>query len=130
MRFSGMQIDAAPCGHFAALRLVRSPAFAVCAATLRKCGKTAALTSAHFYGFEATSEFFKRKELDAHLMKRVDGILYVCFGSDENRPIHRLDKDEHGSVRLMWAYGKWEEAETLHYIPINQTMEIENPEDK
>ena len=130
MRFSGMQIDAAPCGHFAALRLVRSPAFAVCAATLSKRGKTAALTSAHFYGFEATSEFFKRKELDAHLMKRVDGILYVCFGSDENRPIHRLDKDEHGSVRLMWAYGKWEDAETLHYIPINQTMEIENPEDK
>ena len=82
------------------------------------------------YGFGATSEFFKRKELDAHLMKRVDGILYVCFGSDENRPIHRLDKDEHGSVRLMWAYGKWEDAEALHYIPINQTMEIENPEDK
>ena len=83
-----------------------------------------------YYGFEATSEFFKRKELDAHRMKRVDGILYVCFGNDENRPIHRLDKDEHGSVRLMWAYGKWEDAETLHYIPINQTMEIENPEDK
>ena len=82
------------------------------------------------YGFEATSEFFKRKELDAHLMKRVDGILYVCFGDGANRPIHRLDKDEHGSVRLMWAYGKWEDAEALHYIPINQTMEIENSEDK
>ena len=82
------------------------------------------------YGFGATSEFFKRKELDAHLMKRLDGILYVCFGNDENRPIHRLDKDEHGSVRLMWAYGKWDEAESLRYIPINQTMEIENPEDK
>ena len=82
------------------------------------------------YGFGATSEFFKRKELDAHLMKRVDGILYVCFGDGANRPIHRLDKDEHGSVRLMWAYGKWEDAEALHYIPINQTMEIENPEDK
>ena len=24
----------------------------------------------------------------------------------------------------MWAYGKWEEAESLRYIPINQTMEI------
>ena len=81
------------------------------------------------YGFGATSEFFKRKELDAHLMKRVDGILYVCFGDGENRPIHRLDKDEHGSVRLMWAYGRWEDAETLHYIPINETMEIEAKED-
>ena len=29
------------------------------------------------YGFEATSQFFKRKELDAHLMKRIDGILYT-----------------------------------------------------
>ncbi len=83
-----------------------------------------------YYGFEATSEFFKRKELDAHRMKRVDGILYVCFGNDENRPIHRLDKDENGSVRLMWAYGKWDEAESLRYIPINQTMEIKDPEDK
>ena len=30
----------------------------------------------------------------------------------------------------MWAYGKWEDAESLRYIPINQTMEIEDPEDK
>ena len=64
------------------------------------------------YGFEATSQFFKRKELDAHLMKRVEGVLYVCFGGDAMRPIHRLDKD----------------AETLHYIPINETMEIPNKE--
>ena len=35
------------------------------------------------YGFEATSQFFKRKELDAHLMKRIDGMLYVCFGIPE-----------------------------------------------
>ena len=76
------------------------------------------------YGFEATSQFFRRKELAAHLMKRIDGVLYVCFGGESERPIHRLDKDEHGSVRLMWAYGKWDEAESLRYIPINQTMEI------
>ena len=42
----------------------------------------------------------------------------------------RLDKDEHGSVRLMWAYGKWEDAESLRYIPINDTMEIKDPEDR
>ena len=28
------------------------------------------------YGFEATSQFFRRKELDAHLVKRIDGVLY------------------------------------------------------
>ena len=82
------------------------------------------------YGFEATSQFFKRKELDAHLMKRIDGILYVCFGDEEMRPIHRLDKDEHGSVRLMWAYGRWDDAENLSYVPINQTLEIPNQEVK
>ena len=41
----------------------------------------------------------------------------------------RLDKDADGSVRLMWAYGRWEDAETLHYIPINETMEIEAKEE-
>ena len=62
-------------------------------------------------------------------MKRVDGILYICFGGGERRPIHRLDTGADGSVRLMWAYGRWEEAETLRYIPINDTMEIEAKED-
>ena len=51
------------------------------------------------YGFEATSQFFRRKELDAHLMKRIDGVLYVCFGGEAERPIHRLDKDEHGRTK-------------------------------
>ncbi len=81
------------------------------------------------YGFEATSEFFKRRKLDAHLLKRVDGVLYACFGEGAERPIHRLDRDENGCVRLMWAYGKWDEAETLRYVPINETMNIET-EDK
>ena len=81
------------------------------------------------YGFEATSQFFKCRKLDAYLMKRVDGILYVCFGTDAERPIHRLDKDEHGSVRLMWAYGRWDEAESLRYVPINETMEVKVKED-
>ena len=76
------------------------------------------------YGFEATSQFFKRKELAVYLIKRGEGITYMCFGNELERPIHRLDKDEHGSVRLMWAYGRWEEAESLRYIPINETMEI------
>ena len=76
------------------------------------------------YGFEATSQFFKRKELGAYLVKRVDGITYICFSNEPERPIHRLDKDENGSVRLTWAYGRWEDAESLRYIPINETMEI------
>ena len=30
----------------------------------------------------------------------------------------------------MWGYGRWDEAETLRYVPINQTLEIPNPEVK
>ena len=80
------------------------------------------------YGFEATSEFFRRKELDAYLVKNIGGILYVCFGEGEKRPIHRIDRDPGGNVRLMWAYGGWEEAESLSYVPINETQEIEREE--
>ena len=80
------------------------------------------------YGFVAISEFFRRKQLDAYKMKSKDGILYVCFHDRPKRPIHRLDRDENGGPRLMWAYGKWEEAEGLHYIPINETMEIPKEE--
>lgn len=82
------------------------------------------------YGFEATSQFFKRKKLEAHLVKRVEGILYMCFGDEARRPVHRLDRDEHGSARLMWAYGSWDEAESLRYVPINETIEVDATEAK
>ena len=49
------------------------------------------------YGFEATSRDFKRRKFEVHLVKRIDGIMYVCFSDAPLRPIHRLDKDEHGS---------------------------------
>lgn len=81
------------------------------------------------YGFDATSQFFKKKELEAYLVKNIDGILYVAFSDDEIRVIHRLDRDEQGSLRIMWAYGRWEEAQSLKYIPINETMEIEEKEE-
>lgn len=81
------------------------------------------------YGFEATSEYFKRKELDAHLIKTEDGIIYMCFHDTPMRPIHRLDKDENGSLRIMWGYGAWSDAASLRYIPINETMEIKREDD-
>ena len=60
------------------------------------------------YGFEATSQWFRRRTLDPYLIKRSEGITYLCFGNHLNRPTHRIDRDENGSVRLMWAYGRWE----------------------
>ena len=57
------------------------------------------------YGFEATSQWFKRRTLDPYLIKRSEGITYLCFGNQLNRPIHRIDRDENGSVRQLWAFG-------------------------
>ena len=80
------------------------------------------------YGFEATSEFFRRKELDVHLLKQVGETVYCCFGAGTRRPIHRIDRAPGGEVRVMWAYGSWDDAETLRYVPINETMEIPREE--
>ena len=77
------------------------------------------------YGFEATSELFQKRKLATFLVKNDGGIVYECFGTGEMRPIHRIDKDPDGCVRVMWAYGKWEEAEDLAYVPINETIMID-----
>ena len=77
------------------------------------------------YGFEATSEHFQKRKLATFLVKNDGGIVYECFGIGETRPIHRIDKDPDGCVRVMWAYGKWDEAEDLAYVPINETIMIE-----
>ena len=54
--------------------------------------------------------------------------MYCCFGTGARRPIHRIDRAPGGEVRVMWAYGGWDEAETLRYVPINETMEIPREE--
>lgn len=80
------------------------------------------------YGFEATSQFFKRKELSAHLVKKIDGILYVAYSAAPKGPIHRIDTASDGSLRVMWAYGEWARAASLTYVPINETLEVEREE--
>ena len=77
------------------------------------------------YGFEATSEHFQKRKLEAYLVKNDGGIVYACFSTEAKRPIHRIDKDPDGCVRVMWAYGRWDEAEDLAYVPINETLTID-----
>lgn len=76
------------------------------------------------YGFEATSQWFKRKTLEPYLIRESEGIIYACFDDSPKRCIHRIDRDEQGSVRIMWAFGPWSAADSLRYVPINETMEI------
>lgn len=38
------------------------------------------------YGFEATSEHFQKRKLEAHLVKNDGGIVYACFGTEAKLP--------------------------------------------
>ena len=51
------------------------------------------------YGFEASSQWFRCKDLEVYLIKEVKGILCLCYGNQPMRPIHRIDRDEHGCTR-------------------------------
>ena len=53
------------------------------------------------------------------------GATYLRFGEGERVPIHRLTVGADGIVRREWAYGKWDEAENLAYVPATQTMEVD-----
>ena len=53
------------------------------------------------------------------------GATYLRFGEGERVPIHRLTVGANGIVRREWAYGKWEDAETLSYVPATETMEVD-----
>ena len=53
------------------------------------------------------------------------GATYLRFGEGEWVPIHRLTVGADGIVRREWAYGKWDEAENLAYVPATETMEVD-----
>ena len=62
-----------------------------------------------------------RQPLEA---KDSGGATYMRFGEGDACPIHRIAVGEDGIVRREWAYGKWEEAERLAYVPATETMEV------
>lgn len=80
------------------------------------------------YGFPATSEFFRRRRLDTYLFKNAGGTLYECFGRGAKRPIHRIDRTAEGELRVMWAWGEWAKADRLAYVPLSETLEVEDAE--
>ena len=53
------------------------------------------------------------------------GATYMRFGDGESAPIHRLTVGADGIVRREWAFGKWDEAENLAYVPATETMEVD-----
>lgn len=82
------------------------------------------------YGFEATSQFFKRRELEAHLVRREeDGTVYECYGRGAKRPVHRVRRLADGTWEAAWAWGAWDERESLDYVPLDETLEVEREEE-
>ena len=75
------------------------------------------------YGFTATSVFFQRKRLQPYRVAVAGDVTYICYDDDEIRPIHRITKTEDETI-FEWAYGAWDQRESLAYIPINQTREV------
>ena len=79
------------------------------------------------YGEKTEKATFEKKALRQPLETKFSGeFTYMRFGEGGLVAIHRLGVGEDGMVRETWAYGRWEDAETLDYIPITETKEVES----
>lgn len=75
------------------------------------------------YGFEATSIYYQRRQLQPYRVAENGDVTYICFTDAARRPIHRITKNATETV-IEWAYGAWADRATLPYIPINQTRNV------
>ena len=78
------------------------------------------------YG-EETEDLTYDKNLPRQPLETKDsgGATYLRFGEGNLCPIHRLAVGADGIVRREWAWGGWDEAEGLDYVPATETMEVE-----
>ena len=75
------------------------------------------------HGYRLTDRGFMYWRPKPYRVKVVGTTTYVCFTNDLMRCIHRYT-DGGGEIVAEWAYGSWEDAERLEYIPINQPREV------
>ena len=57
--------------------------------------------------------------------KRIGGATYLRFAARSPAPIHRLLVDADGIVRREWAWGMWADAKSLDYVPLDETLEVQ-----
>ena len=56
---------------------------------------------------------------------KTDGVfVYACFQEKSPTAIHRLENKGDGEWEQTWAWGDWNDAASLDYIPINETRDI------
>lgn len=78
------------------------------------------------YGERTEGATYEKKLRREPLEKKYSGRwTYLRHGEGDRVPIHRLGVEDDGMVSETWAYGRWEDAETLDYIPITETMEVD-----
>ena len=57
--------------------------------------------------------------------KKAGGATYLRFAARSPAPIHRLTVDADGIVRREWAWGMWADAKSLDYVPLDETLEVQ-----
>ena len=57
--------------------------------------------------------------------KRIGGATYLRFAARSPAPIHRLLVDADGIVRREWAWGMWADDKSLAYVPLDETLEVQ-----
>lgn len=67
------------------------------------------------YGYESSSIYFRNKEKHIHECAKSGSITYLRFSTDEVGPIHKIDETDPADRKIMWAYGAWEDRESLDY---------------
>lgn len=73
-----------------------------------------------------TERFRLKEEKFTAIAETQDGAAFFRFGNGEKTPIHKIATDANGITTQLWAYGAWEDRESLDYeLALNETMEIE-----
>ncbi len=75
------------------------------------------------HGYRLTDRGFMKWRPRPYRIKTEGGATYVCFTNDALRCIHRYTTSA-GETVAEWAYGPWDDAANLVYIPINQPREV------
>lgn len=77
------------------------------------------------YGERTESATYEKKTRREPLETKYSGKwTFLRYGGGDRVPIHKLGVEADGMVSETWAYGAWDDAETLVYVPITQTMEV------
>ena len=83
------------------------------------------------YGHEATSTKYGSREFakTPYLVVTSGDTTYICFSATaEKQPIHRV-VDTPDGVEIAWAWGQWNERETLNYrLTLNTPAEVPDDE--